>query len=59
MVASGTTTTMEGDQEYDGTYNDQTETVKGTASFSNNDSGESNGDTSAIALAIGTTIQFA
>ena len=47
---------MEGDQEYDGSYNDQTETVNGTASFTNNDSGESNGDSTVTALGFGTDI---
>ena len=46
---------MDGDQESDGTYDDQTETVNGTASFSNNDSGESSGDSNSTQTSSGTT----
>jgi hypothetical protein len=55
-TSMGTTTTVDGDQEYDGTYDDQTETVNGTASFSNNDSGESSGNSTSTQTSTGTTL---
>ena len=51
----GSATHAEAIKEYDGSYVDQTETVNGTASFTNNDSGESSGDSTSTETSLGTT----